>query len=215
MCTIFPAKTWGDFKTFGDGRDTKEKLADSESAMKLHEKLKELYGLCWYWLFKQDTIQKPPRSQRERNLKWTFQNYGEQEALSPLVALRSAEKRAYSYYRNRNCLIDFRKRVNQAILLFGLSFSYRRGTLNLPHKFISYSTQKRCAFLSLVKMQALFWHTSLRMLNLCGSKELAFFGAWLRAAHFFILPKIKIRWYLRWKAKLESINLILNLALMI
>lgn len=36
----------GDFKTFGDGRDTKEKLADSESAMKLHEKLKELYGLC-------------------------------------------------------------------------------------------------------------------------------------------------------------------------
>ena len=43
----------------------------------------------------------------------------------------------------------------------------------------------------------------------------AFFGAWLRAAHFFILPKIKIRWYLRWKAKLESINLILNLALMI
>lgn len=36
----------GDFKTFGDGRDTKEKLADSESAMQLHEKLKELYGLC-------------------------------------------------------------------------------------------------------------------------------------------------------------------------
>ena len=36
----------GDFKTFGDGRDTKEKLADSESAMKLHEKLKALYGLC-------------------------------------------------------------------------------------------------------------------------------------------------------------------------
>lgn len=36
----------GDFKTFGDGRDTKEKLADSESAMKFHEKLKELYGLC-------------------------------------------------------------------------------------------------------------------------------------------------------------------------
>lgn len=35
-----------DFKTFGDGRDTKEKLADSESAMKLHERLKELYGLC-------------------------------------------------------------------------------------------------------------------------------------------------------------------------
>ena len=35
----------------------------------------------------------------------------------------------------------------------------------------------------------------------------AFFGAWLRAAHFFILPKIKIRWYLRWKAKLESINM--------
>ena len=36
----------GDFKTFGDSRDTREKLADSESAMKLHEKLKELYGLC-------------------------------------------------------------------------------------------------------------------------------------------------------------------------
>ena len=36
----------GDFKTFGDGRDTREKLADSESAVKLHEKLKELYGLC-------------------------------------------------------------------------------------------------------------------------------------------------------------------------
>ena len=36
----------GDFKTFGDGRDTKEKLADSESAVKLHEKLKELHGLC-------------------------------------------------------------------------------------------------------------------------------------------------------------------------
>lgn len=36
----------GDFKTFGDGRDTREKLVDSESAMKLHEKLKELYGLC-------------------------------------------------------------------------------------------------------------------------------------------------------------------------
>lgn len=36
----------GDFRTFGDGRDTKEKLADSESAMKFHEKLKELYGLC-------------------------------------------------------------------------------------------------------------------------------------------------------------------------
>lgn len=36
----------GDFKAFGDGRDTKEKLADSESAMKLHEKLKALYGLC-------------------------------------------------------------------------------------------------------------------------------------------------------------------------
>lgn len=36
----------GDFKTFGDGRDTKEKLADSESAVKLHERLKELYGLC-------------------------------------------------------------------------------------------------------------------------------------------------------------------------
>lgn len=35
-----------DFKTFGDGRDTREKLADSKSAMKLHEKLKELYGLC-------------------------------------------------------------------------------------------------------------------------------------------------------------------------
>lgn len=36
----------GDFKTFGDGRDTKEELADSESAVKLHERLKELYGLC-------------------------------------------------------------------------------------------------------------------------------------------------------------------------
>ena len=36
----------GDFKTFGDGRDTREKLVDSESAMQLHEKLKELYGLC-------------------------------------------------------------------------------------------------------------------------------------------------------------------------
>ena len=36
----------GDFKTFGDSRDTREKLADSESAMKLHEKLKELYDLC-------------------------------------------------------------------------------------------------------------------------------------------------------------------------
>lgn len=36
----------GDFKTFGDGRDTREKLVDSESAMKLHERLKELYGLC-------------------------------------------------------------------------------------------------------------------------------------------------------------------------
>ena len=35
-----------DFRTFGDNRDTREKLADSESAMKLHEKLKELYGLC-------------------------------------------------------------------------------------------------------------------------------------------------------------------------
>lgn len=67
---------------------------------------------------------------------------------------------------------------------YGLSFLNKRGTLNLPHKFISYSTQKRWAFLSLVKMQALFWYTSLRMLNLCGSKELAFFGAWLRATHF-------------------------------
>ena len=36
----------GDFKTFGDGRDTREKLVDSESAVKLHEKLKALYGLC-------------------------------------------------------------------------------------------------------------------------------------------------------------------------
>lgn len=36
----------GDFKTFGDGRDTREKLVDSESAVKLHERLKELYGLC-------------------------------------------------------------------------------------------------------------------------------------------------------------------------
>lgn len=36
----------GDFKTFGDGRDTREKLVNSESAMQLHEKLKELYGLC-------------------------------------------------------------------------------------------------------------------------------------------------------------------------
>ena len=36
----------GDFRTFGDGRNTKEKLADSESAVKLHEKLKALYGLC-------------------------------------------------------------------------------------------------------------------------------------------------------------------------
>ena len=35
----------GDFEAFGDGRDTREKLVDSESAMKLHEKLKELYGL--------------------------------------------------------------------------------------------------------------------------------------------------------------------------
>ena len=55
-----------------------------------------------------------------------------------------------------------------------------------------YSTQKRCAFLSLVKMQALFWHTSLCMLNLCRSKELAFFGAWLRAAHFFYFLTEKI-----------------------
>ena len=35
----------GDFKTFGDGRDSRRMLAESESAMKLHEKLKELYGL--------------------------------------------------------------------------------------------------------------------------------------------------------------------------
>lgn len=35
----------GDFKAFGDGRDTREKLVDSESAVRLHEKLKELYGL--------------------------------------------------------------------------------------------------------------------------------------------------------------------------
>lgn len=36
----------GDFKTFGDGRDSRRMLAESESAMKLHEKLKELYVLC-------------------------------------------------------------------------------------------------------------------------------------------------------------------------
>ena len=96
-----------------------------------------------------------------------------------------------------------------------LLFSKTHDTIVLPRKYILYNTQTRCAFLSLVKMQALFWHTSLCVKNLRGSKELAFFGAWLRAAHFFILPKIKIRWYLRWKANLESINLILNLALMI
>ena len=35
----------GDFKTFGDGRDSRRILAESESAARLHEKLKELYGL--------------------------------------------------------------------------------------------------------------------------------------------------------------------------
>lgn len=35
----------GDFKTFGDGRDSRRMLAESESAVRLHEKLKKLYGL--------------------------------------------------------------------------------------------------------------------------------------------------------------------------
>ena len=35
----------GDFKAFGDGRDSRRMLAESESAVRLHEKLKELYGL--------------------------------------------------------------------------------------------------------------------------------------------------------------------------
>ena len=61
--------------------------------------------------------------------------------------------------------------------------------LTLRHKFIG--NPHECAFLSFGKNVGSILAYSCGLLNLCRSKEPAFFGAWLRAAHFFILPKIQ------------------------
>ncbi len=46
-------------------------------------------------------------------------------------------------------------------LRFKLFFSITRGTIALRRKFIPFLALKKCAFLPLVKTQALFQHTSL------------------------------------------------------
>lgn len=61
--------------------------------------------------------------------------------------------------------------------------------LTLRHKFIG--NPHECAFLSFGKNVGSILAYSCGLLNLCRSKEPAFFGAWLRAAHFFVLPRIK------------------------
>lgn len=67
--------------------------------------------------------------------------------------------------------------------------SKEHDTLTLRHKFIG--NPHECAFLSFGKNVGSILAYSCGLLNLCRSKEPAFFGAWLRAAHFFCFTERK------------------------
>lgn len=86
----------------------------------------------------------------------------------------------------RFCGVKFKNDANSGLDLY---LSKEHDTLTLRHKFIG--NPHECAFLSFGKNVGSILAYSCGLLNLCRSKEPAFFGAWLRAAHFFCFTERK------------------------
>ena len=84
------------------------------------------------------------------------------------------------------CGVKFKNDANSGLDLY---LSKEHDTLALRHKFIG--NPHECAFLSFGKNVGSILAYSCGLLNLCRSKEPAFFGAWLRAAHFFCFTEDK------------------------